>query len=167
MRADAIVYTSRTGHTRQYAQLLGQALGLAVYSLEEGLAQLPRQSRVIYLGWLQVSRVMGYRKAARNFKISAVCGVGLCDTGAMIDAVRKASAIDAATPLFTLQGGLDKSSLKGANRLLISMLMKGLSDQKQRSAQDERILELLRADGSYVSRENLKAVLGWWQRQQP
>lgn len=45
------------------------------------------------------------------------------------------------------------------------MLEKGLSDQKQRSAQDERILALLRAEGSHVSAENLRAVLDWYRAQ--
>ena len=35
------------------------------------------------------------------------------------------------------QGGFDRSELKGMDKLMISMLTKGLSAQKRRSAQDE------------------------------
>ena len=40
MKPTAIVYTSGTGHTRQYALLLAEQLGLPVYTLEEAAAQL-------------------------------------------------------------------------------------------------------------------------------
>ena len=50
--------------------------------------------------------------------------------------------------------------------LCISMLTKGLAAQKQRSAQDNRMLELLRRDESYVSLENLSEVLRWYRAEQ-
>lgn len=46
---------------------------------------------------------------------------------------------------------------------MISMLTKGLSGQKQRSAQDERMLQLLREDANYVCVENLAGILQWYE----
>ena len=40
MKPTAIVYRSQTGHTRQYALLLGERLGISVYALDEACAQL-------------------------------------------------------------------------------------------------------------------------------
>ena len=60
------------------------------------------------------------------------------------------------------QGGFDRSELKVMDKLMISMLTKGLSAQKQRSAQDERMLELLSKDANYVSAENLAGILQWY-----
>lgn len=164
MRPCAIIYTSNTGHTRQYAQMLGEQLGLPVHSLEERDFPAP-EGGVIYLGWLHASRVKGYSRAAKRFAICAVCGVGLCDSGTMIEEVRRASAIAESVVLFTLQGGIDRSHLRGADRLLIGMLKKGLAAQKQRSPQDERMLELLSRDASYVREENLRPVLAWFDAQ--
>lgn len=161
MKPTAILYTSNTGHTRQYAFLLGENLGIPVYSLDEAGSQLPGGSPVIYLGWIHASHVKGYSTAARRFSVCAVCGVGLCDTGTMISEVRKTTSISEDIPLFTLQGGLDRGKLKGMDKLMISMLTKGLAAQKKRSAQDERMLELLSEDASYVSLENLAGVLQW------
>ena len=166
MLPTAIVYTSGTGHTRQYALLLAEQLGLPVYTLEEAAAQLPGDSPVIYLGWLHASHVKGYAKAASRFDICAVCAVGLCDTGTLTSEVRKATSIPVDIPLFTLQGGIDRGRLKGMDKLMISMLTKGLASQKQRSAQDERMLELLGKDESYVSPENLSEVLQWYREEQ-
>ena len=166
MKPTAIVYTSNTGYTRQYALLLSEQIGLPACSLEEAGSQLSGGSPVIYLGWLHASHVKGYAKAARRFDLRAVCAVGLCDTGTLTDQVRKATSIPEGIPLFTLQGGIDRSRLKGMDKLMISMLTKGLSSQKQRSAQDERMLELLSRDESYVSLENIAEVLRWYREEQ-
>lgn len=162
MKPAAIVYTSNTGHTRQYAQILGEKTELPVYSLDEAVSQLPAGSNVIYLGWLCASHVKGFSRAFKHFSVCAVCGVGLCDSGTLIAEVRKATSIPEKLPLFTLQGGFDPSKLKGINQLMISILTKGLSAQKQRTEQDERMLQLLSKDASYVSEENLKEVLNWY-----
>lgn len=89
--------------------------------------------------------------------------MGLCDTGTLITEVRKATSIPKEISLFTLQGGIDKSKLKGMDKFMISMLTKGLSSQKQRSKQDERMLELLTKDASYVSKDNLAEILQWYR----
>ena len=166
MKPTAIVYTSNTGHTRQYALLLGEQVGLPVYSLEEANSHLSGGSPVIYLGWIHASHVKGYAKAASRFDLCAVCGVGLCDTGTLTSEVRKATAIAEDIPLFTLQGGIDRSRLKGMDKLMIFLLAKGLAAQKQRSDQDERMLELLNKDESYVSPENLAEVVQWYREEQ-
>ena len=139
MKPTAIVYTSNTGHTRQYALLLGEQIGLPAYSLEDAGSQLSGGSPVIYLGWIHASHVKGYSKASSRFDLCAVCGVGLCDTGTLISEVRKTTFIPEGIPLFTLQGGIDCGRLKGMDKLMISMLTKGLASQKQRSAQDDRM----------------------------
>lgn len=166
IKPQAIVYTSKTGHTQQYAQMLGEKTGLPVYSLKEISARHIKGMSVIYLGWIHASYVKGYSNAARYFSVCAVCGVGLCDTGTMVSEVRKASSIPESVPLFTMQGGFDSSNLHGIDKLMINMLKKGLSSQKQRSQQEERMLELLSNDGNYVSESNLSAVLEWYSKQQ-
>lgn len=163
MNIQAVVYTSRTGHTRQYASLLSRETGLPLYSLQEAAKKLHRGDGIIYLGWIHASRVRGFARAVRLFHICAVCAVGLCDTGTLTEEVRQATAIPDTVALFTLQGGLDRSRLTGADRLLIGMLTRGLAAQKQRSAQDERMLELLRCDGSYVRSDNLAGMLAWYR----
>ena len=60
MKPTAIVCTSNTGHTRQYALLLSEQTGLPVYSLDEANPQLSGGSPVIYLGWIHASHVKGF-----------------------------------------------------------------------------------------------------------
>ena len=162
MTPSAIVYTSKSGFTRQYAHILGKELKLPVYSLEDALYGLGQYSPILYLGWIHASHIQGYRKAAKRIVVCAICGVGLCDTGTLQQEVRKATAIPEAVPLFTLQGGFDRGKLKGMDKILISMLTKGLSSKQPRTEQEDRMLQLLQTDGCYVSKDNLEAVLDWY-----
>ncbi len=158
----AIVYTSKCGHTAEYAEILGKLTGLPVYSLKDAEKQLENGTTIIYLGWLMASRVQGYKRAAKKFKVSAVCGVGLCDTGALLPEVQKANALPEDFPLFTMQGGMDKTKLHGINKLMINMLTKGLESQKERTETDERMLYLLTHNENWVSENNTAAFIEWY-----
>ena len=160
-----IVYTSNTGHTAAYSKILGAKIGLPVYALNEAAKKLQKGTEIIYLGWLFANNIKGYKKATKKYKISAICAVGLCDTGTAVAEVRKANSISEETPLFTMQGGMDKTKLRGINKFMINMLTKGLSSKKERTENDERMLELLTHDKNYVSEENIIAFMKWFNEQ--
>ena len=160
-----IVYTSNTGHTAEYSKMLGAKIGLPVYTLNEAKKKVQKGTEIIYLGWLFANNIKGYKKATKKYKISAICAVGLCDTGTAVAEVRKANSISEETPLFTMQGGMDKTKLRGINKFMINMLTKGLSSRKERTENDERMLELLTHDKNYVSEENITAFMKWFNEQ--
>lgn len=161
----AIVYTSNTGHTAAYARLLGEKTGLPVYSMDEAKKSLAKGTPILYLGWLMASSVKGYRRAAKQYQVCAVCGVGLCTTGALLDEVRKTNAIPAETPLFTLQGGMDHAKLRGLYKSMINILTRSMAKKQDRTEGEEEMLRLLQTGGYYVCEENLSTVLAWYQKQ--
>lgn len=160
----AIVYMSNAGHTAEYARIIGEKTGLPVYSLKDAAKQLCKGTQVIYLGWLFANKIKGYKKASKNLEISAICAVGICDTGTMIAEVRKANLLSEATPLFTMQGGMDKTKLFGINKLMINMLTKGLTSRSERTKDEERMLYSLTHDVDYVKEENTAAFMEWYKR---
>lgn len=162
MKPVAIVYTSNTGHTARYAALLQEETGLPAYSFDEAKKTLKKGTPVIYLGWLFASTIKGYGNAAKLYTICAVCGVGLCTTGALLEEVRKAAKIPENQPLFTIQGGMDYGKLQGMNKFMIDMLIKGMSSKSQRTEGEEEMLNLLKTGGDFVSREHLTDVLAWY-----
>ena len=159
----AIVYTSDTGHTAGYAKILGEKTGLPVYSLKKAKAELTNSTEIIYLGWLFANRIKDYSKAAKRFSVSAVCAVGLCDTGTAIKEVRRANKIDEQPPLFTMQGGMDKTKLRKSYRFVINMLIKSLSAQKDPTPENKRMVYLLKNDKDYVCEENAAAFIQWYK----
>lgn len=167
MRIQAIVYTSNTGYTRQYAQMLGEKLHIPAMELQSARAQLPTGSPILYMGWLMAGKVQGYRSAARRYRVLAVCAVGMRGTGSQIESVRKANDILPTLPVFTLQGGYDPNRLKGIYKLMMTLMTKALEKQLKASVpSDERTMrDLLRHGGSRVNEKNLSAVLNWYVRE--
>lgn len=162
---NAIIYTSNTGFTAQYAKLLGGKLNLPVYSLDAAKGELDVGAEILYLGWLMAGQVKGYKRAAKLYKISAVCGVGMGASGSQIEEVRKGNAIPEDIPLFTLQGGFELGKLHGINKFMMSTMKrtvgKKLAAKPDKTAEEQDMLDLLLHGGSRVSEENLRPVLEW------
>ena len=161
MNAKAIVYTSNTGYTARYAEILSEKLGVPAHTLREAQKALPAGTPVIYMGWLMAGSVKDCRKAARRFAIEAVIGVGLGDTGAQDEAARKACGLPAEVPVFTVQGGMDINKLRGPYKLVIKMLTRAMANKKNATPGEARMAELLQSGGDFVSEKELTAVLTW------
>ena len=160
---DAVVYTSSTGSTEQYARLLGAAAGLPVYALSDAEGAVPRGGAVLYLGWLMAGTVKGYREAAARFSVRAVCAVGI-GGAAQEDAVRTGNRLGD-TPLFILPGAFDLERLHGAARLMMRMMRKSLAKRleakPERTEEETAMLHLLEHGGSLVDEQHLAPVLAW------
>ena len=159
MNAKAIVYTSNTGYTARYAALLSEKLDIPAHALSDAQKALPVSTPIIYMGWLMAGSVKDCKKAARRFAIQAVIGVGLGDTGAQDEAVRKSCSLPAEVPVFTVQGGMNINKLKGPYKLVIKMLTKAMANKKAPSPGEARMAELLQSGGDFVSETELTAVL--------
>ena len=166
---DAILYTTNTGSTEHYARLLAEQTKLPVYSLAEAKKEVPAGTEVIYLGWIMAGSVKGYADAAKRYSISAVCGVGMGQTGTQTGSVRKKSAIPEAIPLFTLQGNFDVKKLHGIYRPMMEIMVKtagkSLAEKKDRTPEEDDMLEMMIRGGERVKAENLSAVLDWYNAQ--
>ena len=167
---DAIIYTTNTGSTEQYAKLLAQKTGLSAYSFAEAKKQILAGAEVVYLGWIMAGSVKGYAAAAKHYQVCAVCGVGMGQTGTQTDSVRKKSAIPANIPLFTLQGNFDVKKLHGIYRFMMEIMVKtagkSLAAKKDRTPEENDMLDMMLHDGERVKVENLSAVLDWYSVQQ-
>ena len=167
---DAIIYTTNTGSTEQYAKLLAQKTGLPAYSFAEAKKQILAGAEVVYFGWIMAGSVKGYAAATKHYRVCAVCGVGMGQTGTQTDSVRKKSAIPANIPLFTLQGNFDVKKLHGIYRPMMEIMVKtagkSLAAKKDRTPEENDMLDMMLHDGERVKVENLSAVLDWYSAQQ-
>ena len=167
---NAIIYTTNTGSTERYARLLARETGLPAYSLAEAKKRLFAGAKVIYLGWIMAGSVKGYAEAAKCYRVHAVCGVGMGQTGTQTDSVRKKSAIPAGIPLFTLQGNFDVKKLHGIYRPMMEIMVKtagkSLAAKKDRTPEEDDMLDMMLHGGERVRIENLSAVLDWYSARQ-
>ena len=164
---NAIIYTTNTGSTRHYAKLLGRETGLPVYSSAEAKKTLSAGASVIYLGWIMAGSIKGYAAAARRYRVRAVCGVGMGQTGTQTDGVRKKTAVPADVPVFTLQGNFDLKKLHGIYRPMMALMVrtagKKLAEKRDRTPEEDDMLDMLCGGGERVSAGNLSAVLNWYR----
>lgn len=160
----AIVYTSNTGYSEQYARILGEKTGLPVYSLRE--AQIENGSPVIFIGWLMAGIVSGYNKAAKKYDVSCVIGVGMGETGTQLDTVRKNNKVPESVPVYVLQGGFDMNKLSGMYKFMMKLMVKKLKKdyegRKDLSEGEEAIVDMLYNGGNYVKVKHLDKVLEWY-----
>lgn len=166
---NAILYTTNTGSTARYAQLLGQETGLPVCPLCEARAAVPAGAEVLYLGWIMAGSVKGYAAAAKRYRVRAVCGVGMGRTGTQADSVRCKTGVPDAVPVFTLQGDFDVKKLHGLYRPMMALMVKtagkNLGTKKDRTPEEDDMLDLMLHGGGRVRPENLQAVLAWYGRE--
>lgn len=162
-----IVYTSNTGYTEKYAKLLGEQLGLPVFSAGQA-DSLPEGTEVLYLGWLMAGVVKGYKKAAQRFSVAAVCGVGMGPAGSQDSDVRKNNAIPQEVPVFTLQGGFDRTKLHGIYRFMMGVMIKvmgsSLRKKENRTPEEDAMLEMVTNGGNFVDVRQLDGVIAWYRQ---
>lgn len=164
---DAILYVSNTGSTERYARLLGEKTGLPGYPLDK--AQIPDGAEIIFMGWVMASGVQGYRKAAKRYRVKALCGVCMAATGSQIEDLRKANSLGDDMPVFTLQGGFDIKKLHGIYRFMMNVMSKTvgktLQQKQDRTPEEDDMLDMLLHGGDRVDEKNLAALLDWYGRQ--
>jgi len=158
----AVVYTSNTGHTKEYASILSEKLSVPCYELGEAKSKLTKEANIIYLGWLMAGTIKGFKKAKSLFNINAVCAVGMSDSDEQLEDVKKSNHTgDIKT--FLLAGGLEKSKLTGVYKFMMNVARKGLRDglsaKKDRTEEEEKMLKLMLNDTNLVSEERLLEVM--------
>ena len=162
---EAIIYTSNTGSTAQYATLLGEELGIPAYSLQEAHKYISTGTEVIYMGWLMAGAVKGYKNAVKKYKVNAVCAVGMGQTGSQIREVRQKNGIPSKIPVFTLQGGFELKKLHGIYRMMMNVMVKtagkALEKKTDRTLEEDDMLDMMQHGGNRVKVENLSAVSNW------
>ena len=155
----AILYQTNTGSTEQYAKLLGEAVGLPVCPLAKAKETVPNDAEILYLGWVMANNVQGYVKAAKRYRIRCVCAVGMAKTGTQT----------AETPLFTLRGNFDLQKLRGFRRLMMNLMVKAsvkqLAQKKNRTPEEDDLLDMMQNGADRVRASELAAVLKWLKEQ--
>lgn len=166
-RVEAIVYTTNTGSTAQYAALLAKETGLAAYSLAEAEKNVPADSEIIYLGWVMAGTVKGYTAAAKRYIVRAVCAVGMAQPGAQGKILRERNGLPESVPLFQLQGNFNVKKLRGVYRLMMEVMVKtagkALASKSGRTVEEDDMLDMMTNGGERVQIENLHAVLTWYR----
>lgn len=122
-----VIYQSNTGYTEQYAKMLARRLDVPAYPLEK-VPKCHLHKEAVFLGWLFAGNIVGYKKAAKNYCLRAVCGVGMSPPAAeLAGGLREKMRIPSAVPVFYLQGGFDINKLHGPMKLIMKFKCKEIA----------------------------------------
>lgn len=168
MSITAIVYTSNTGFTREYAQMLGKAAKLRVCTLSEA-GSLGKKAEILYMGPLMSGHITGIDQAVKRYIVRAACGVGMTEPGEKVLAGLGRSNYVPNAPIFYLQGGYAPKKVGWLKRRMVNIATKSMRESLQkkskRTAREQAQLDMLLKGGSFVAYQNLEPLQEWLKRQ--
>mgnify|MGYP001363720992 CR=1 FL=1 len=164
MEEKAILYCSNAGHAERYATLLSKEVGLPAYRL--GTEKLEKGTPVVFVGWIMAGTVKGLVKATKKYDVRSVAAVGMSrDSSKQENDIRMRHHMSSSMKLFYLQGGMDLSLLKGVYHFMIKMMAdsfsKKLESKKDRSEEEDEILQMAHDGKDCVSAEHLSAMVAY------
>ena len=90
-------------------------------------------------------------------------------TGSQTEDVRQKTAIPESIPVFTLQGNFNVKKLHGLYRAMMEIMVKtagkGLAEKKDRTPEENDMLDMILHGGERVKIDHLSAVLAWYKTQ--
>jgi len=166
-----IVYRSNTGFTREYAEMLGKAEKMKVFSISEAPDKTAPGEAVFYMGPLMAGHIAGIDQAVKKFTVKGVCGVGMSPVSQQVlDTLSKANYVPGA-PIFYLQGGWAPKKVGWLKRRMVGMATRSVREAlrdkgSRRTPEENRYLDFLLHGGSFVAFENLETIREWMHEQQ-
>ena len=163
-----IVYKSNTGHTKEYALMLAEALKIPAFPINH-VPGYHKGDDIIYLGWLLAGAVSGLRTAQRKFNVRCVVATGMTAESSEQEAfVHDKCKLPAGVPVFYLQSGYDAKKLKGIYKLMMKVKTpqilaryKGKTDAEKKMDATYRMV----TEGySVVDEAHLARVIEWAKR---
>lgn len=119
---EAIIYHPKEGFSKQYAEILGQELGLKTYTIKEGKKNLLEDTEVIFIGMVFATKLIGMSRVLSYFSVKYVLGVGMADYDEEYETVVFANNINIPENFFYLPGGLDCNNAKGLDKMLLKIM---------------------------------------------
>lgn len=160
----AIVYTSNSGSTQKYARILGEELGLPVYSYKEARMIFTKEDEIIYMGWIMCGRISKYYRAVDRFNIKAVCAVGINkNTSIEIEKIKTINFID--SKFFYLRGAYNKENQHGIIKYIMKIatpiIKIDIKSNLQSTLNDLENLDMLCNGRDYVNKEQISEIIKW------
>lgn len=155
-----IIYESKTGFTKRYAEMLAAATGMKCYPTNQRSKVDPTED-VLFLGWMRIGKIQGLKKV-RKMNLKAVCGSGSGKTAEPdVETIRTRNKLDT-LPFFYYQGGCHPlKELKWFDRIMMSMFVKTLKSRNDKDVKRLQSIAVIENGFDGVKKENLEPLLEW------
>jgi len=175
MSSTVVLYKSKHGSTKQYAEWLAADLKADLYEPANFMAgDWEKYSTVVYCGGLYANSINGVKFIAKNHarlggKKVVIVACGLSYPHIKSSVARVANGLGRKLPqtlhtnvkLFMVRGAVNYSRLGFLERLILTMLEKMLRSKKSETLgpEEKEMLSVLGKDFSFVDRESIQAIV--------
>lgn len=137
-----VVYKSKTGFTRRYAEWIGEALGCEVVSIRDiNKEMLLQYDFIIHGGWIMGGMISGLEEIKRMVPDRLITfGVGYSKTGECEDNIKTVNHLEK-IPFFYMEGGFHPKEMGFFQKLIVKAVTKKPVVEEDRA--DKRYIEPL------------------------
>ncbi len=118
----AVIYSSKSGFSRQYAEIIAKELNINMYNIKEAKEKLIAKSEIIYVAGITVTKIRELSRVNRLFRVQYVIGVGMTDYSEEYENTIFSNNINISDKFYYTPGGYDATKTKGLDKFLISLL---------------------------------------------
>ena len=151
----AIVYNSKTGFTKEYAEILSKKINVPCYNLKEIKNKLNKNDKIAYLAWICAGNITGINKVKNKYNVICYGAVGAFPKKEnYINTLVSGNGIEK-EKLFYLRGGIDFNKLKGFNKFVVKIVGKALESKEK---DNKELLKVFNEGASFVDEKNLEDI---------
>ena len=156
-----VVYTSKTGSTKKYAEAIAARLNATVLpAVSATVDALAKADTVIYGGWLFAGKIRGLAKVKPHVKRKLIVfAVGVTPTAEIdIPELRTSNALPEA-PLFYLEGGFHFEQLGFLMKFMMKNVSRMAAKQEKPNEGGMNIGELIGADFDHSNMATIEPLI--------
>ena len=161
-----VLYTSKTGSTKRYAEAIAARLNCEAKPAKEGKPEaLAAYDAVVYGGWIFANKISGLSRIlpAAKGKLT-VFAVGATPADKMdLDELRKANALGDA-PLTYLEGGFHYAQLGWFTRTMLRMAARMSAKKGNAAEQEHGMGELIGAEYDHTDLKAIEPIIASLQK---
>lgn len=162
-----VVYKSKTGYTKKYAQWIAEELGCDIKE-NASFEDIAGYDIIIYGGGIYVGGINGVRLITGNYNKLRGKKLVLFAVGALSESDNDMPAVwnrllteeqQKNIGCFYFRGGFDIDKLGGADKIIMKMLISGLKKNKQPSEKEKTMLAEFDKPVDRTDKDNIKALI--------
>lgn len=151
----AIIYQSKTGYTKEYAESLSKELKIPCYSVQDTKEKVNKKDEIIYLSWIRATTIVGYKKINKKYQIAAIGAVGAYPkSNEYTKQLKEYNHIT--QELFYLRGGINYEKLNKFYQKILKLVGKAITLENPRDKEMSRLFE---KGGNFVNSKQLKPMI--------
>lgn len=156
-----VVYQSKTGFTKKYAEWIAQELGCLAIPDSKEMKELSNYQTILYGGGIMAGKISGFESFKNKVKLQEqkliVFTTGATSDKAIevIEQIKKNNLSEEEQkkiPFFYYEGGIDYEAMSFMNRFILKQLYKMLNKKKEKTAEEKGMEEAISKSFDHTDR---------------